>query len=86
MEASGTAFGGLKPPSAFWGIDFLYGENPHKPWMRVVSTPSHPGDPVGITESSQILLQKYEMYETCTMNTIFLPLSCLFLVVVRLHI
>ena len=45
MEASGTAFGGLKPPSAFGGIDLLYGENPHKPLMRAVSTPPHPGDP-----------------------------------------
>ena len=45
MEASGTAFGGLKPPSAFGGIDLLYGENPHKPQMRAVPTPSHLGDP-----------------------------------------
>ena len=45
MEASGTAFGVLKPPSAFRGIDLLYGENPHKPQIREVSTPPHQGDP-----------------------------------------
>ena len=45
MEESEATFEGLRLPSAFGGRDLHYGENPYKPLMRAVPTPTHLEDP-----------------------------------------